>query len=181
MKQLSILVMTIATVAGIHAAEDTTGKMFDQQLTSAQKEIVPLVEAMPEDQLNFAPTGGEFKDVRSFRLQAMHVGAVLYLVSAGILGEKVPADVGTNENGPATVTSKADVVKYLNDAFAYAHKAMTSLNAQNLTGMVKSPFGSGQTQRGSLAVINVSHVLDHYGQMAVYARMKGIVPPASRR
>ena len=173
----TILLMTI----GLCAFADDTGKLFDKQLTSAEKEIVPLVEAMPADQLNFVPTSGEFKGSRTFRLQAMHVGAVLYLVSAGILGEKVPADVGANENGPAAITSQADVVKYLNDAFAYAHKAMNSLTAQNLTAKVKSPFSEGQTERGSLAIINVSHVLDHYGQMAVYARMKNIVPPASRR
>ena len=170
MKRIVVFSLLAGCVA--LAADDTTGMMFDQQLTSAQKEIVPLVEAMPDDQMNFAPASGEFKGVRSFSLQAMHVGAVLYMVSAGILGEKVPIDVGTSENGPAAMTSKAEVVKYLNDAFVYAHKAMTSLTAQNLTASVKSPFGGGETQRGSLAVINVSHVLDHYGQMAVYARMK---------
>jgi len=171
--------MAMAAMAGTCAADDT-GKMFNEQLTGVEKEFVPLVEAMPADQMNFAPTGGAFKGVRTFRDQAMHVGAVLYLVSAGILGEKPPADIGTNEAGPASITSQADVVKYLNGAFAYAHRAMSSLTSQNLTGMVKSPFGGGQTPRGALAVTNVSHVMDHYGQMVVYARMKGIVPPASR-
>lgn len=160
---------------------DDTGKLFDRQLAGVEKEIVPLVEAMTTEQLNFVPAAGEFKGARTFRLQAMHVAAVLYMVSAGILGEKVPADLGTNENGPAAITSKADVVKYLNDAFVYAHKAMNSLAAQNLTTKVKSPFGDGQTERGSLAIINVSHIFDHYGQMAVYARLQNVVPPASRR
>lgn len=170
--------MAIAA-SGICSADDA-GKMFDQQLTGVEKEIVPLVEAMPADQMNFAPMGGAFSGVRTFRDQAMHIGAVLYLVSAGILGEKPPAAVGKNESGPAEITSKADVVNYLNGAFTYAHRAMMSLTEQNLTGMVKSPFGGGQTQRGALAITNVSHVMDHYGQMVVYTRMKGIVPPASR-
>ena len=178
MNKIRLIVVAIAA-AGLCAADDT-GKVFDQQLAGVEKEMVPLVEAMPADQMTFAPTGGAFNGVRTFRDQAMHVGAVLYLVSAGILGEKPPAAAGTNESGPAEITSKADVVKYLNGAFAYAHRAMNSLTAQNLTGMVKSPFGSGETQRGALAITNVSHVMDHYGQMVVYARMKGIVPPASR-
>ncbi len=154
--------------------------MFDGQLTGVEKEFVPLVQAMPADQMNFAPTAGSFKGVRTFRDQAMHVGAVLYIVSAGILGEQPPAAAGKGESGPAEITGKADIVKYLNGAFAYAHRAMNSLTAQNLSNMVKSPFGEGETRRGSLAISNVSHVMDHYGQMVVYARMKNVIPPASR-
>jgi hypothetical protein len=96
------------------------------------------------------------------------------------MGEKPPAEAGSGESGPANITNKADIVKYLNAAFAYSHWAMKSVTAQNLTGMVKSPFGEGQTTRGDLAVTNVSHVMDHYGQMVVYARMNNVVPPASR-
>jgi hypothetical protein len=179
MKKLSLIAMAMAAIAGTCAADDT-GKIFDQQLAGVEKEFVPLVEAMPADQMNFAPTAGEFKGVRTFRDQAMHVGAVLYMVSAGILGEKTPAAAGTTEAGPAEIKSRADIVKFLNGAFAYAHRAMNSLTAQNLTGMVKSPFGEGQTSRAALAVENVSHPMDHYGQMVVYARMKNIIPPASR-
>jgi DinB superfamily len=173
------LIVMATALAGICTAEDT-GKIFDQQLTGVEREIVSLVEAMPADQMNFAPTNGAFNGVRTFRDQAMHVGAVLYLVSAGILGEKPPAAAGKDESGPAEITSKSDVVKYLKNAFTYAHRAMNSVTAQNLTEMVKSPFGSGQTPREALAITNVSHVMDHYGQMVVYARMKSVVPPASR-
>ena len=176
MKSLGLLALASAALC----LADDTGKIFDQQLTGVEKEIVSLVEAMPADQMTFAPTIGAFKGVRNFRDQAMHVGAVLYIVSAGILGEPVPAAAGKGESGPAEITAKADIVKYLNAAFAYSHKAMQSLTAQNFAGQVKSPFGEGQTGRGSLAVTNVSHVMDHYGQMVVYARMKNIVPPASR-
>jgi DinB superfamily len=176
MYKIPVIVMALASIC----AADDAGKIFDQQLAGVEKELISLVEAMPGDQMDFAPTGGTFTGVRTFRQQAMHVGSVLYLVSAGILGEMPPAAAGTNENGPAGITSKADVVKYLNGAFIYAHRAMNSLTSQNLTGMVKSPFGDGQTSRVSLGITNVSHVMDHYGQMVVYARMKGIVPPASR-
>ncbi len=179
MKKIRVIVVAMAAMAGICAADDT-GKMFDQQLVGVEKELVPLVQAMPADQMSFAPTAGAFKGVRTFRDQAMHVGAVLYMVSAGILGEKMPAVAGTDESGPANITSQADVVKYLNGAFAYAHRALNSLTAQNLTSMVKSPFGNDQTTRGALAIESLSHTMDHYGQMVEYARMKGIIPPASR-
>ena len=176
---LAILFSVIAMPADSPGAP--VSKLFDQQLAGVESEIVPLAEAMPAEKFDFAPTHGEFKGVRTFGQQASHVAAVLYAVSASVLGEKNPTDMGASENGPASLKTKAEIVKYLRDAFAYAHKAMDTLTAQNLTGTVKSPFGNNQVPRASLAVLTVSHTFDHYGQMVVYARMNGIIPPASRR
>jgi hypothetical protein len=176
MKQF--VLMTLFGAAMACAAEP--GKTFDQQLSGVEHEFVPLVQAMPADKIAFAPTAGEFKGVRTFAQQSTHVAATLYAVSAAILGEKDPSEMGHSENGPAALKSKAEVEKYVKDAFAYAHKAMLSLNDQNLQGMVKSPFGGGETSRLSLAITAISHSFDHYGQMVVYARMNGIIPPASR-
>lgn len=155
------------------------GKIFSQQLSGVEREFVPLVQAMPDAKFQFAPSDGDFHGVRTFAQQSTHVAAVLYEVSAAILGEKNPTEMGKSENGPM-LKSKAEVEKYVKDAFAYGQKAMASLTDQNLTGMVKSPFGGGETTRLSLAITAVSHCFDHYGQMVVYARMNGIIPPASR-
>lgn len=173
-------VLLIALFTSAMALAGDPGKIFDQQISGVEHEFVPLVQAMPADKFGFAPTGGEFHGVRTFAQQSTHVAAVLYEVSAAILGEKNPTEMGKSENGPASLKSKAEVEKYVKDAFAYAHRAMLSLNDQNLGGMVKSPFGNGETARLSLAITAVSHCFDHYGQMVVYARMNGIVPPASR-
>ena len=89
-------------------------------------------------------------------------------------------DLGTGESGPASVKSKEQVIQFMKDAFAYAHKVMGTLTAENLTKMVKSPFGEGQMAKGGAASLVVWHTFDHYGQMVVYARMNGIVPPASK-
>lgn len=156
-------------------------KIFDQQLTSLEHEIVPLAEAMPADKYDFAPTHGEFHGVRTFGQQASHVAAVIYMVSAAALEQPNPSETGKGENGPESLQTKDDIVKYLKDAFAYGHKAMGTLTEQNLTQMVKSAFGESKAPRVAMAEIAVWHSFDHYGQMVVYARMNGIVPPASRR
>jgi len=157
----------------------TLGKVYDNQLTNIEKEFVPLVEAMPADKFNFAPTQGEFKGVRTFAKQAKHAAAVLYLVSGAILGEKPPVDTG-GENGPDSVQTKDQVVQFVKDAFAYAHKAAISINPTNEMDKVKSPFGNDQVARASLGTVLLWHSFDHYGQMVIYLRMNGIVPPASR-
>jgi len=149
-------------------------------LTSVERDIVPLAEAMPAGKYDFAPTGGEFKGVRTFAEQMKHVAAVIYMVAASVLGEKNP-DMGGSENGPAAMKSKDEIVKYLKDSFAYAHKAMLSLTAKNLAELVPSAFGSDKVPRVSMATVAVWHSFDHYGQTVVYARMNGIIPPASRK
>ncbi len=173
--------LTALLFAGCALAQpNAVGRIFEGQLRSAESEIVSLVEAMPEAKFNFAPTNGEFKGVRTFAEQAKHVAAVLYVVSAAAKGEKPPVDTG-GEAGPASVKTKAEVVKFMRDAFAYARGVAGSMTAESLTQTVPSPFGGGTMAKGSLVSLATWHSFDHYGQMVVYARMNGIVPPASRR
>jgi hypothetical protein len=155
-------------------------KSLDEDLTGIEHDIVPLAEAMPSAKYDFAPSQGEFKGVRTFGLQVRHVATIIYAVSASVLGEKNPIAMGTNENGADSLKTKEEIVKYLKDAFAYAHKAIGSLTEKNLTDMVSTPFGSDKAPRIKMATIGVWHSFDHYGQMVVYARMNGVVPPASR-
>ena len=157
----------------------TFAMVFDRNLTNVEKEVVSAAEAMPDDKFNFAPTQGEFKGVRTFAQQIKHIAAVNYMLGAGILGEKPPIDL-KGENGPDSITSKTDVVKFLKDSFTYAHKAANSIDEANVLGLVQSPFGPNKVTRLSLAIGMLSHPFDHYGQMVEYLRMNGIIPPASR-
>ncbi len=154
-------------------------QLLDGAVSNMEHEFVPAAEAMPESKYGFAPTNGEFKGVRTFAEQVKHVAAINYMLGAALMEQKPPVDTG-GESGPATVTSKADILKFLKDSFAYVHKGLATVNENNLTGTVKSPFGEGTVSRLSVASIAATHGFDHYGQMVVYLRMNGIVPPASR-
>jgi hypothetical protein len=135
---------------------------------------------MPADKMNFAPTQGEFKGVRTFAEQAKHLGAVLYMLGAAVKGEKIPVDIGEGEKGPGDVKTREEV-KFVKAAFTYVRGATKNLSGESLTNMVKSPFGQGQMAKGSALQIATWHSFDHYGQMVVYARMNGVVPPASKQ
>jgi uncharacterized damage-inducible protein DinB len=177
------LTLTALLFAGCALAQApaTVAALYEGPIRSVEGQMVPLVEAMPADKMNFAPTQGEFKGVRTFAGQAKHVASVLYMIGAAAKGEKVPVDIGKNEDGPASVNTKDAVVKYLKDAFAYARGAAQTVTAENQTQMMKSPFGEGQMAKGAIVQIGGWHSFDHYGQMVVYLRMNGVVPPASRR
>jgi uncharacterized damage-inducible protein DinB len=159
----------------------TISSVMDRQLKNVEGEFVSAADAMPEEKWSFAPTNGEFKGVRNFSQQVRHVAATNYLIFAAILGEKPPADT-PDDNGPQSLKTKAELMKYLRDSFAYGHKAFARLDAQSAISQVPSPFGgSGKPTLLGLATMTVGHCFDHYGQMVEYLRMNGIVPPASRQ
>ena len=157
----------------------TIGQVVDSATKRVEHDFVPAAEAMPEDKYSFAPTNGEFKGVRTFAEQIKHVAATNYLVASLILGEKPPVEIN-DEKGPDSVKTKAEILKYLKDSYAYAHKAANSIDENNVLGMVQSPWGPNKVTRLGLSLIMVSHPFDHYGQMVEYLRMNGIIPPASR-
>ncbi len=169
-----------APKAPAKASPKTVTSVLDGTVKTIEGELVPAVEAMPEDKFDYAPTEGEFKGVRTFAQQAKHVAAVNYLVASAILGEKPPVDTG-GENGPDSVKSKADIVKFLKDSYVYAHKALGTVTAKNAVAPIKNPFGAGTATRLGMATVFAWHGFDHYGQMVVYLRSNGIIPPASRK
>jgi uncharacterized damage-inducible protein DinB len=194
MKKLVLLAILLGAVASSGAAfaaapqaagaaqdKPTFASVYDRSLSNLEKEVVEAAEAMPEDKFNFAPAGpGEFKGVRTFALQVKHVAVANYAFGSAILGEKPPIPLG-GANGPDNITSRADILKYLKDSFAYAHKALATINESNVLTPTKGPFGDKPTTRLAMATSILSHPFDHYGQMVIYLRMNGIIPPASRK
>jgi uncharacterized damage-inducible protein DinB len=177
----SLLLTVVAAAQAPKPKEEhhTVTELLNRNVSNMEHEFIPAAEAMPEDKFAFAPSSGEFKGVRTYAQQIKHVAAVNYELAAALLEQKPPVDIG-DESGPASMVTKADVIKYLKDSFEYVHKALDTVNENNLAGTVRSPFGEGSVSRLGLAMSVTSHAFDHYGQMVVYLRMNGIVPPTSR-
>jgi len=99
-------------------------------ITGTEKQLIAVASEMPEDKYEFAPTQGEFRGVRNFAKQLKHAGAVHYLVAASILGEPITADM-SDERGPDSAKTKAEVLKYLEDSFVYLRKAASTIDDKN--------------------------------------------------
>jgi uncharacterized damage-inducible protein DinB len=147
----------------------TPSATYDKLLTGMEKEFVDAAEAMPEDKFNFSPTQGEFKGVRTFGGQVKHVAQANYYFFGG--GE---ADMKAKSEAIEKLTSKADIIQALKDSFTQAHTFIKGITPENAFVMTASGT------RGGMSAFGISHMMDHYGQMVVYLRMNGIVPPASR-
>lgn len=169
--------MFMLTVPTAFAADRVT-KMYQEQLRMVEEDVVGLARAMPAEKYDFAPTGGSFDGVRTFGEQVRHVATMIYMTAAIVLEEKTPYGPGKNDNGPDGIESKADILKYLEGSLAYARRAMASLSEKNQLDLLNTYFGP--MPRAAVAAGIAYHSFDHYGQMVVYARMNGIVPPSSR-
>ncbi len=163
------------------ATETTVGAAMDATYQWVPAQFIGAAEAMPADKFDWAPTQGEYKGVKTFAQQVKHVAAANFAFGALILGEKPTGDMASMEMGPENLKTKAEIVAYLKDSFAYARKAIQSLTAQNGTRAIKNPFGQGPDFTAiGLATLLSFHGMDHYGQMVEYLRDNNIVPPASR-
>jgi hypothetical protein len=96
---------------------------------------------------------------------------------SALLGEKIPVETGTHDNGPDSVSTKAQVIKFLKESFIYLHKAVATVHEKNLMELVDYRGGI-RIARLQIVTAAISHPWDIYGQMIEYARMNGIDPQA---
>ena len=158
-------------------AADGIGKVFDDQVSTVEREVLGLAQKMPADKYDFAPTSpGTFTGVRTYALQVRHIATYIYRIAASVSGEKAPVEIGPTDNGPDTLKTKDQIIDYFKGALAFAHKAMGTLTDKNMYDQVPSPFGRGTMTRVAAAAFLGMHSNDHYGQMVVYARMNGVIP-----
>jgi DinB family len=144
-------------------------QVYGKLLSLMEQEFVSAAEAMPEDKYDFSPTQGEFKGVRSFGEQVKHVAE-----ANGYFFHDPTKPMVDNRADIAKLKTKAEIVKALKDSFVEAHAYVVSITTEN--AFVATANGT----HAGMASFGLAHMMDHYGQLVVYLRMNGIVPPASR-
>jgi uncharacterized damage-inducible protein DinB len=155
-------------------------KSFDAMLTAFEEEMMPLAKAMPAEKYDFAPSAAIFvpaqnnEGVRSFGAMVQHIAAANYLYASRFGGIK--PDVAATISSFVFNFPSAKAFASLAASFAFTHKAMATLTAENAFESVR-----GMNTRASVAGGVVAHGFDHYGQLVEYLRMNGIVPPASQK
>jgi hypothetical protein len=177
--RVAIFSLTAVSMMGGDSSA-STHQIFDKQLSAVEHEVMGIVDTMPGNKYNFAPTQGSFKTVRTFGVQARHIAFCLNEVAVALLGE--PMLPHPDQEGPVNITSKDDIMGYLKDAFSHAHKALGTLTNDNLREQIADPYVENlKTTRLDAATIFLSHTWDHYGQMVEYLRMNNLVPPGHQQ
>jgi uncharacterized damage-inducible protein DinB len=174
MKKILFALTAIAFTATSAAAQNPVSDSLRSSWNGTKRNIKESAEQIPEADYAFKPT----KDVRSFGELLAHVAGASYMFCAAAKGEKSPF---AEEAFEKTATTKAALVKVTNDAIAYCDGAYTAATDASLGQMVTNPFGAGQVPRANPLIGQIGHDNEHYGNLVTYFRIKGIVPPSSRR
>jgi Skp family chaperone for outer membrane proteins len=137
-----------------------------QMYTGVKNNLTKMAEKMPEEHYSFKAT----PEIRTFGQLVAHVADSQARNCSLVNGEQKPVNA-------ASKTSKADLVAALKESFAMCDTAFDALTDAKASEMVTL----GQRQRSKLGLLTglVSHSNEEYGYMAVYLRLKGIVPPSS--
>ena len=133
-----------------------------EQWNEIERKLNAMASDMPEDKYDYSPD----PKVRTFAQVLLHVSFWNQYVAKTARGEKAVGKL--NELPRAQYPQKADVVGVLNSSFEDAKKALM-----------------GQTDEQFLKNIGLwssflEHSGEHYGQLVVYYRLNGLVPPESR-
>ena len=182
--RLAVVVAAAAAVgaatpvaARAQEAPDTMARTVGQWFAMIERQFVALADAMPADKYGFKPTTGAFSDVRTFGEQVKHVACANFGFFNEIEKKEPPAKCGAG--GPSPAKTKDELMAYLRESFAYGNTVMKALTPANALEPAGGPYGGKSTRLG-LTTLAVWHASDHYGQLVVYLRLNGIVPPASQ-
>jgi uncharacterized damage-inducible protein DinB len=166
---VSILLFCLLAPASVALAEENPLSAHNRHLYGGVRQIlVRTAEKMPEANYGFKPTEG----VRTFGQIVGHAADAQYAFCSVVLGEKNPSP-----KIEKTKTSKADLVAALGDAVAYCDRAHASITDKSGSETVK--LMGGDMPKFGVLTVNSIHSIEHYGNLVVYLRMNGIVPPTS--
>ncbi len=171
----AVVVLGTATVAPAQTLSDDVLQDWQRM----KQIMMGIADAMPEDQFDYAST----PEQRTFGEQILHVagGNVMLMGFLGAEASGPSVDRRNQRTFGYTVTSKADILQALSDSFDYGAAALREFDDDSLLERVAGPPFLGEPSRVRLVYFVIGHAWDIYGQMAVYLRLNGVVPPASRR
>ena len=137
----------------------------------AATDLIDVAEAMPEEKYAYKPT----PEIATFRDQLVHV--------AGIAQRFIDSAKGTKSEPehPHKAMTKAEVIGLLKQTLQTGQETLGSLTDAQLLEQVKFPFGDRMVTRFTFWLGPLYQVRNHHGQLVVYLRMNGIVPPTTAR
>jgi len=136
------------------------------------RKLIAMAEDFPEDKYDFKPTPAE----RTFAEQLLHAAGSNYFFINPVMGKEQQA---AEDPKREQYKSKADIVAFVKKSFADGAAAIQSKGEKGL--MTEVVYYPGQKARVlDIAYGIIEHSGEHYGQLVVYYRLAGLVPPESR-
>jgi len=152
---------------------DSPSKVLLDNFNDVGRKLTAMAEDFPEDKYDFKPTPAQ----RSFAEQLLHAANANYFFINPAMGKPMPAEEDPKRDQFKT---KADVVAFVKKAFADGADAIKAKGDKGLNDLIVDPFAHQQVRISDMAWGLTEHNGEHYGQLVVYYRVAGLVPPESR-
>jgi uncharacterized damage-inducible protein DinB len=169
---LVVFAVVAAAVPSLLSAQTPTPSLAKELAASFQRaatEILDVAEVMPAEKYGYKPT----PEISSFGDQLVHV--------AGITQRFIDSAKGTKTDAHHGAMAKPEVIGLLKQTFQSAQEMITPLTDAQLLEPVKFPFGDRTVTRATFWQGPLYQIRNHHGQLVVYLRMNGIVPPTTAR
>jgi uncharacterized damage-inducible protein DinB len=137
------------------------------------RKLIAMAEDFPEDKYDFKPVPAQ----RSFAEQLLHAANTNYFFTNPVMDRKPPAGEDPKREDYKT---KAAVVAFVKKAFEDGAAAIKFKGDKGLSDLIVDPFANQQVRVSDMAWGLLEHSGEHYGQLVVYYRVSGMVPPESR-
>ena len=136
------------------------------------RKLTAMAEDFPEDKYDFKPTPAQ----RSFAEQLLHAAGANYFFTNPVMGKEPQA---AEDPKRERYKSKADIVAFVKKSFADGAAAIQAKGEKGMTTEVVY-FPQQKSRVLDIAYGIIEHSGEHYGQLVVYYRLAGLVPPESR-
>lgn len=157
---------------GIPAFGQGTGIPAEVQKAYAgvKANVLKAADKMPAEDYTYKPTA----DIRTFARVVNHVTEAQFAICGGFNNSE-----GATKKAPPETADKATIVAALKASYDECDKAYAGLTEANMAEVIKA----GPFTRSRLGMLwgNVSHDNEQYATLALYMRLKGLVPPSSEK
>ena len=151
----------------------TASEAVLEQWNDIGRKLMAMAEDFPDDKYDFkaAPAVGTFAQ------RLIHAAHANEFFINALLGQKVPEMADPKREQFKT---KSDVVAFVKKSFADGAAAIKAKGDKGMSDLVVDPFENEQARISDFAYGFVEHSGEIYGQLTVYYRVAGLVPPESR-
>jgi len=144
-----------------------------EQWNEIGRKLVAMAEDLPEDKYDYKP----HPDSRSFVAQLLHVSASMYYFTDVAQGRKVRYG---DDPSRGQLKAKAQIVAFVKKSVDDGANLIKAKGDAGMTAVIQYPESNEQHRLSELAYSVIEHSGEHYGQLVVYYRINGMVPPESR-
>jgi uncharacterized damage-inducible protein DinB len=137
------------------------------------RKLIAIAEDLPEDKYDYKP----HQDSRAFVAQLLHVSASMYYFTD--VGQGKQPRYGDDPSRDQLKT-KAQVVAFVKKCAEDGANLIQAKGDAGMAAVIQYPGTNEQHRLSELAYDTIEHSGEHYGQLVVYYRINGMVPPESR-